>query len=225
MPGYYDDMGAAKRPVRRAANGSMKQIAQQYSVFREGFEVVSRVLYDYQTYAQAGQTSLTFFQNPVGQSSKTLADTNLTLPGQISANQQFLCNCIEVDFMPGNVASRTGAVVADNFNDQKKVGESGYLQFYIGTKEYYTGAPLKHFPTNTATVGTGALSDTTTAAASRVTVIDMPFNAGKLCKIKPVMIPPNETFNVTLIWPTAVAVSVAGRIGVRLNGNLYRRSQ
>lgn len=217
------DLGATRR--RRPAPGSLKGTIAKYGVFGPGWEQLTRDIYDYQTYAQAGQTILNFFQLPVGQNSKTLADTNLTSQGSFPANQMFLAQRIEVDFIPGNVASATGAIVAANTNDVKLVGESGFLQFSIGTKEYYTGAPLKRFPTNNGIGGLVALSDTTTAAAARVTKIDAPYIVGHPCGIKPVMIPSNETFGVTLNWPTAVAVSVAGRIGVRLGGVWFRRSQ
>ncbi|MGZ7265373.1 hypothetical protein ACXWP3_09695, partial [Streptococcus pyogenes] len=53
----------------------------KYSVNRPGWEAIKQSLYDYQAYAAAGQTNLTFFALPVGQSSKTLSDTNMTLAG------------------------------------------------------------------------------------------------------------------------------------------------
>lgn len=222
------------RPRRMASNAiksssgsrmTMQSIDDKYAVFRQGFEGITQDLYDYQTYAQAGQTQLTFFQVPVGQSSKTLADTNMQIAGQLPQAQKFLCDGIRVDFIPGAVASATGAIVAGNWNDTKLVGESGSLTFNIGVKTYHQGAPLKCYPVNKRIAGAFALSDTTTAAAARVTKIDYASFDGELTKINPVMIPSNESFAVTLTWPAAVATAVAGRIGVRLDGILFRRSQ
>jgi hypothetical protein len=216
------DNRRTKRPINP---NSMMGVNKKYDAFREGWEVITQPLYDYQTYAQAGQTLLSFFQTQAGSSGKTFADTNMQMAGQLPANQRFLVGSIAVDFIPAGVASQTGAVVEANFNDMTKIANSGYLQFNLGTKQYYTGAPLKFFPTNTGVGGVGSLSDTTTAAAARVTTLDAPIMVGNVCRIKPIMIPSNETFSVSLNWPAAVSISVAGRIGVRLGGNLYRRSQ
>lgn len=41
----------------------------------------------------------------------------------------------------------------------------------------------------------------------------------------PVMLEPTQNFKVTLNFPTAVAITNAGRIGVNLHGVLYRNSQ
>lgn len=211
--------------MRSGANQAISAIEQKYGVFAEGWEKISADLYDYQTYAQAGQTSLNFFQTPLGQNSKTIVDTNMQLAGQLPTGQKFLVTGIQVDFMGGNVASATGAIVAANTNDMKIVGEGGALTFTIGVKNYYQAAPLKRFPAAQYVCGDFAISDTTTAAASRVTKIELPKFGGMPCNINPVMIPSTESFGVALTWPTALAVSVAGRIGIRLSGMLYRRSQ
>ena len=227
------NLGAPRAPISRpgmilSSSGQRFTVADidaKYGVFRQGMEAISQDLYDYQAYAAAGQTNLSFFQLPIGQGGKTLADTNMTSASSLPQSQMFLATGIRVDFMPGNVASATGAIVAANANDVKLVGESGSLTFVIGSKTYHQGAPLKVYPVGYRLDGAFALSDTTTAAAARVTKIDLAYFGGEPRQINPVMIPSNETFSVTLQWPAAVAVSVAGRIGVRLDGVLFRRSQ
>lgn len=200
---------------------------EQFSVNRPGqIEVVRSSLYDFQTYAQAGQTSLQFFQVPKGQSSKTFADTNMTLAGQLAAPQSFLIETIEVFFFPLNAISATGAIVAENFNDVYDVAKSGWLELFIGSKPYLDEAPIGKFPPRCGITGIGALADTTSAAASRVTVIDYASFGGPVYQLQPnILLTPSQNFTVTLNWPTAVAISVAGRIGVNLGGILYRNSQ
>jgi len=222
---YYDEMGAARRKKKPINPNSMRGVDAKYNAFRQGWEVITQPLYDYTTYVAAGQTLLSFFQIQAGSGGKSLADTNMQMAGQLPANQQFLVGTIAVDIIPAGVASQTGAVVDANFNDMTRIANSGYLQFNLGTKVYYTGAPLKFFPTNTGIGGVAALSDTTTAGAGRVTTVDAPILVGQVCRIKPIMIPSNETFSVSLNWPVAVPISANARIGVRLGGNLYRRSQ
>jgi len=204
---------------------TMVDLDEKFAVFRQGFEGISQDLYDYVTYPAAGTTGLNFFQVPIGQSTKTLADTNMINQGQLPQSQKFLVTGIRVDFLPANVASSTGAVVAANANDMKAVGETGALQFTIGVKTYHQGAPLKSYPVGYRIGGDFALSDTTTAAAARVTKVDLAYWAGEVRQINPVLIPSNESFNVSMQWPTAVSITTQARIGVRLDGILFRRSQ
>lgn len=200
---------------------------KKFAVNRPGqIESVKQSLYDFQTYAQAGQTSLTFFQVPVGQSSKTRADTNMTIAGSLPQPQHFLLQGIEIHFFPANPVSATGAIVAENINDVYDVFKSGWLDLFIGSKSYLTEAPIGRFPPSAGVAAASALSDTTTAAASRVTVVDYArFGGQPYAMDPPILLVPNQNFNVTLNWPTAVAIAVAARIGVVLKGTLYRNSQ
>ena len=47
----------------------------------------------------------------------------------------------------------------------------------------------------------------------------------RYAEITPFFIPQTQNFQVGLYWPTAVAVTIAGRIGVVLDGFYYRQSQ
>ncbi len=72
---------------------------QQYDVNRRGeYEGIRQTLYDSAAYAAAGQTQLQFFQIPQGQSSKTIADTNMKSAGQLPQPQHFLVESIEIHF-------------------------------------------------------------------------------------------------------------------------------
>jgi len=198
-----------------------------YNVNRPGqVEAVRSSLYDFQTYAQAGQTQLQFFQVPKGQAGKTFADSNMTLAGSLPAPMSFLVQSIEVMFFPLNPVSVTGAVVASNWNDAYAVGKSGWLELFIGSKPYLDEAPLMKFPPRTGLTGNGQLSDSTTAAAARVTVIDYASFGGPIYEmVPPILLVPSQNFIVTLNWPAAIPINVAGRIGINLGGILYRNSQ
>jgi len=207
----------------------------RYSVNRPGWEAVKQSLYDYQAYAAAGQTNLSFFALPVGQSSKTLSDTNMTLAGQLPKNQEFLVTSIEVWFVPTTptvaaaMPSFFGAQAAQVIiNDSYIVGRAGNLNLTIGAKPYLQEAPLGRFPAKAYFDMSAALSDATTAAAALQTRTGYGRWAGRpyLLDPAPLLLPENQNFSVTLNWPEGVqAISNPGRIGVILDGILYRRSQ
>jgi hypothetical protein len=79
-------------------------------------EIIRQRLYDYQLYANAGTTQLSFFQQPVGSgltsaigstvgAVKTLWDTNMTLGGTLPSGQAYMVESIEVVFFPGSVTT------------------------------------------------------------------------------------------------------------------------
>lgn len=201
---------------------------QQYNVNRpDQIEAIKASLYDFQPYAAAGQTQLSFFQTPKGGASgKTLADTNMTAAGSLPAPISFLVQSIEIYFFPLNGISATGEVVASNWNDVYTIAKSGWLELFIGSKPYLDEAPLIKFPPRCGIAGVGALSDTTTAAADRVSKIDYASFGGEPYDLKPpILLVPTQNFEVTMNWPALVPITVAGRIGVQLGGILYRNSQ
>jgi hypothetical protein len=200
----------------------------QYDVNRSGMvEAVKASLYDFQPYAQAGQTSLTFFQVPVGQSSKNLDDTNMVSAGQLPAPQNFLVQGIEIHFFPGVLPSIVGSqVTSDAVNDVWKVAKSGFLNFFIGSKSYLTEAPLMRFAPKNGLIVSSSLSMTATSGASGLAGIAYANFGGRPYDLNPpIVLRPTQNFNVSLNWSTAVSVSVAARIGVILTGILYRQSQ
>lgn len=213
-----------------------RKMLSQYVVNREGWEGIKQTLYDFQPYAAAGSTQLNFFALPIGQGGKTQSDTNMTLAGQLPTNQEFLVQSIEVHFFPttptvaADMPSAIGArAVANALNDEYIFRRSGNLNLFIGSKTYLEEAPLQKFPPKAYYDITGsAASDTTTAAA------DAAFRAtfAKACG-RPYMLHPasllltsNQNFAVSLNWPEgAQAITNPARVGVSLDGFLYRRSQ
>ena len=86
-------------------------------------EIVRQRFYDYQLYATAGTTQLTFFSAPVGQglttalggtagTAKTLWDTNLELPNTLPSGKAFMIESIEVLFFPGSVSTANTYTIA-----------------------------------------------------------------------------------------------------------------
>jgi len=209
----------------------------QYAVNRGGeYEGIRQTLYDFQAYAQAGATTQTFFQVPVGQGGKTLADTNMETAGTLPAPKHFLVQSIEIYFFPAddivtisNTAA-TDAVVSNYANDVQKVAEGGSLDFFIGSKSYLQEAPLMRFPPKTSlkTELAASLQMKQAVAADEAGQITMDYAVadGRPYFIDPwILLTPTQNFNVKLSWPTAVAVSDVGRIGIVLDGILYRLSQ
>lgn len=207
---------------------------QQYQVNRAGQkEVIWQPQYDFQVYPAAGVGALTFFQAPIGQSGKTKADTNLEAAGQFPRPKEFLVNHIEVLFFPGVPPARgqrntAAALGTPQFaNDMYAFRQSGFLELFIGSKTYLTDGPMALFPPSGRLAGHAALSDSTTAGAAQGTQVDYADAAGALYEITPVLLESNQNFNVTINFPTAVALpsGIAARVGVRLGGWLTRNSQ
>lgn len=207
----------------------------RFNVNRNGWEAVRQSLYDFTAYAAAGQTQLTFFALPVGQSSKTLSDTNMSLAGQLPANQEFLVQSIEVLFLPtvpavaaANPSAFGAQAVAAGVNDAYIVSRTGNLTFTIGSKPYLQEAPLGRFPAKTGLEVRAALADVSTAGANFQSRIAFARAVGRPYLLSPadLRLTSTQNFSVTLNWPEGVqAITNAGRIGVILDGVLYRRSQ
>lgn len=199
------------------------QALQQFSVNREdAIEELAWSFYDFSTYDAAGQTSLSFFQSPVGQAGKTLADTNMDLAGQIPKGQNFLVEAICVEFFPADAIFQAAASAYSD--DVKAVAENGILTFSVGSKNYKQEAPLGIFPQQYRQTGFAAIAETNTTTLDSINYSQ---NVGKEHKIIPVRLTSNQNFNVTLSWPAVVALpsSANGRIGVRLVGRLFRNAQ
>lgn len=225
----------------RGANFPSFGEVQEWSVNRAGeYEVLRQSLYDFQAYPAAGALSTLFFQVPQGQGGKTIHDTNLELAGQLPAPKHFLVQSIEVYFFPANtvgpvtIKDGTGVVVVESefANDVYQVLRAGALDFFIGSKSYLQESPLLRFPPKTRLDTEFATSQTVlqTAAADTTeqVLMDYASSMGRPYNIDPwVLIAPTQNFNVTISFAALVPTPSAGigRIGVVLDGLLYRLSQ
>lgn len=204
----------------------------RYDVNRRGQdEAVRQSLYDFQTYDGAsGQTSLTFYAVPIGQSSKTKADTNMTIAGMLPSPQRFLAQSIEIYFFPGGEISRnfTAAGDLDAWSDDMETfyHSVGHLELTIGSKPYLTEAPFIRFPPKCFLKGSHAIAGTYTATAGNF--FDMSHAGGRPYFLHPpLLIPSNQNFDIKLNWPTAVSMpsGLNARVGLVMDGLLYRYSQ
>lgn len=209
---------------------------KQFAVNRpDQYEITKQTLYDTQTYAAAGQTSLTFFQDPIGASGKTKADTNMESSGQLPAPKYFLVESIEIRFFPGispvtSSAGPVAPVAAESFfsNDMYSFQQNGFLDFFIGSKSYLTEAPLGKFPAKTKLEAAYGVAASAASTVDAFVNMDYATMAGRPYFIDPqITLIPNQNFNVTLNWPTAVALpsTVDARVNITLDGLLYRLSQ
>lgn len=203
---------------------------QAYNVNRAGqAEVIWQPTYDYQTYPAAGTTKLTFFQTTVGASGSTEADTNIEAAGQFPSPKAFLVTGLQVFFDAGNAVQQQAADLTtppENWNDTTDVLlGSAFLKFFIGSKDYLVDAPLAKFTQQFCVGGVSEIAQATGNALDTTTFTDYAVSRGKYYAITPVKLPSNQNFNVSLNFPTAIAVNVDARIGVILDGFQYRLSQ
>lgn len=210
-----------------------QQLNQYDTTIPSTYEALTQSLYDFQAYAAAGATVFTFFANPIGQSGKTADDTNMVLSGQIPAQQIFLVEGIEVQFYPTTptVAAQMPAAfgaqaVAEIVNDVYKVLRAGNFLFTIGSKPYLQEAPLMRLPPKTHLAGFAAVADASTAAVDYQSRIAYAYSTGRPYNLKaPLKLAPNMSFTATINFATAVTITNPGRIGVVLDGILYRQAQ
>lgn len=209
---------------------------KQYAVNQPGvYEITRQTLYDFASYAAAGQTSLNFFQLPQGQAGKTKADTNMETAGSLPSPKHFIVSSIEIMFFPGvepGQYSSAGLVATEFANDVYALMKGGFLDFFIGSKSYLTEAPLGKFPPKTGLEIAAAYAvdrkQTTAANATDQLSMDYARLCGRPYYIEPeITIVPTQNFNVTLNWPVAIPLPSGqpARIGVVLDGLLYRLAQ
>jgi len=203
------------------------QQMKKYDVNRAGaVEAVWSPLYDYQTYPAAGTQELLFFQVPQGQAGKTRDDTNGELAGTLPAPKEFLITSIIVDFVPAADPGRYDvAEAATNWNDNYALHQSGHLVLTIGSKDYVVDAPIGKFPKRWGLVGSSALTGNNADAATN-SLVDYARFGGFPYEVVPYRLIPTQNFVVRLRFDNGVVpITADSRIGVVLNGYLYRLSQ
>ena len=214
-------------------------------------EIVRQRFYDYQLYATAGTTQLTFFSAPVGQglttalggtagTAKTLWDTNLELPNTLPSGKAFMIESIEVLFFPGSVATANtytvaspvlfnataAAAVQSQLADVNSFYQSGMLELNILSKNYLRETPLIAFPPKA-----NFQLDAALASNSATTALNGAVNmraAGRPYYLEPtIALQPAVNFEVVIRYPAAVATPSGfnARVGVILDGYFMRASQ
>lgn len=224
----------------------------KYDVNRpDAQEVIYQPLYDFQIYPTAGQQQFQFFQQAIGAgvtsaagatagSPKTKLDTNMTLNGQVPAPQAFLIEAVEVFFIPGNVSTASTFVdalpskfatvaaetVAGAINDVSRILQNGGLRLFIGAKEYLFDTPLMKFVPGCFIGIDGALASNS-ATLGEASAVGARAMGRSYTLPTPVSLRANQNFNVSVDFGGAVATPSGfnGRIGVVLNGHLFRSAQ
>lgn len=212
----------------------------QYDVNRRGdYEGIRQTFYDSQNYVAAGQLQQQFFQVPLGQGTttapgatgaKTFNDTNMQSAGQLPQPQHFLVESIEIKLYPTPFPTTADATdppaIANFVNDIYEISKSGDLDFFIGSKSYLREGPLDRFPPKTKLDGWSSIHFNEATATDLsisneyATVVGRPYYLDP-----PVLLVPNQNFNVSLNWGALVPVSAIVRVFVILDGLLYRQSQ
>lgn len=215
-------------------------------------EVVRQRFYDYQLYATAGTTQLTFFSAPVGQgltsalggtvgTGKTLWDTNLELPNTLPSGKAFMIESIEVLFLPGSVsttntytpvtptifAAVAAGAIGSQFADVNSFYQSGMLELNILSKNYLRETPMIAFPpkANFEFSAAGVTSNSATTGAIQTGNLKA---SGRPYYISPeIALQPAVNFEVIIRYPSAVTTPSGfnGRVGVILDGYFMRASQ
>jgi hypothetical protein len=229
---------------------TLQQLAL-YKVNRQGAEGIRQSLYDHLLYPTAGQNQLNFFALPMGQgvtsalggvvgTTKTVADTNMDNAGMLPAGKSFLINSIEVPFYAGTVntantftpsvpsvfAAVAAAAVAGQVNDVATFYLSGSLKLFIGSKTYLEEAPLMRFPPKTQLTLDAAVASNS-ATTAELALASAKISGRPYLVEPPIYLENNQNFVVQLNWPGVVATPSGfnGRVGVILDGYLYRNSQ
>lgn len=208
-------------------------------------------LYDSGVYTSASTTSLQFFTVPRGQGttsaigatgSKSYADTNLQLAGQLALGNRFYCTGIEFQIFPMVSASPTvqlnpargtvaesATVTGQYVNTIALLSQTAYIQFTIQNRDYLIDANLLNFPPVNRLAGFSSQADASTAGGtSQYSEIGYASVAGAAYNIVPVYIEPTQAFSLTAFWPSAVTLPTgvaAARIFCRLRGRLIRNAQ
>lgn len=193
------------------------QAARNFSVNVQGvIEALWQPIYDVQTYIAAGQTQLTFFQLPVGQSGRSYALTNAQAAGALPAQVNMIVTQIEIEALP-SAATTAAAYVTDLL----AMCSTGWMEFNIGNKNFLREAPaIGSFPPKHR-LDVFAVNDASAAPA----VFRYAQNRGEIYNITPMLIQSNQNFNVTLNWPTLQTISADATVRVKLNGYQFRTAQ
>lgn len=199
---------------------------QRYNVNRpDQVEAIRQSLWDTQTYLDNSTTQLQFFQIPNGQSSKTLADTNMEAAGSLPAPKSFLIETVELFFFPQNtIASDSTTIAASkNLNDLYQLTKAGWLDLFIGSKSYLQEGPLMKFPPRSGIGGIQVGADSTANTGVRV---DYATLGGPVYELDPpILLVPTQNFKITLTWASAIDIGANCTIVCNLGGILFRNSQ
>lgn len=208
----------------------MSRIHQRISIdqARTDFQVLGGrrqdvgAIYDTQTYAAAGQTSLNFFRQSYSDAGKNKDQTNMKRGGQMPSNEAILVRGIALRFMPG-VDNLKLDGDSSYVKDIVAVMKSGRVHIKTNGVDVVEDGPLALFPNETRLNLTFGIEDNRAAAAGQFAVGQHGDVVGRLYMPEPFLLDKNQAFDAAILWDTAVALpsGVAGRMIMRLIGDKY----
>lgn len=177
-------------------------------------DVIVEPRYDTNLIPAAGTTQLTYFALPIGQgltnfnnvanSTKTLADTNMDLAGQLPAGYNFVVLGFRVQpsFWISNINASAVAAATSNGTDANTWSHGGVFNFTIGSKPFLR-VPLDTIPAGMGVLGGSGVFTAMAAAASSYgwPALSNSFSIGR----QPLELAQTQNFLVSLTWATAVA--------------------
>jgi hypothetical protein len=215
-------------------------------------EQIAQRLYDHALYPAAGVQRIVGFALPQGQgittavgavvgSAKTVHDTNMDLGGQLPNGKVYLCESIEINFVPGASAVTNTFTLArpDSFlaaaaltlnaqiADAYQFYNSGALRFNVLNKVQLAETPLMVFPPKVNFVLDGFVSTNSATTAALAAVSAKAGGRPYFLTDYAIQLQSSMNFDVTLEWPTAVPLPSGfnARVGIILDGVLGRASQ
>lgn len=179
-------------------------------------------IYDTQTYAAAGQTSLNFFRQSYSDAGKNKDQTNMKRGGQMPSNEAILVRGIALRFLPG-VDNLKLDGDSSYVKDIVAVMKSGRVHIKTNGVDVVEDGPLALFPNETRLDLTFGIDDNRAAAAGQFAVGQHGDVVGRLYMPEPFLLDKNQAFDAAILWDTAVALpsGVAGKMIMRLIGDKY----
>lgn len=167
-------------------------------------------LWDSVQIATASTTELQFFQEPIGQSSKTKLDTNMSAAGLITTGDFYDIAAIGIR-LKDSVATQ---IPPDEF---REILYTGYFELWISDRLCFS-ALIDDLPW-----GGGAFGNGSAAAAVEYSVNGSPSIRAMHFLKKKIRIPRNTHFIGKCHWPTAPTPTTAIKMVVKFEGMLWRR--
>lgn len=173
------------------------------------FEIIKQPLYHWQDAPADGFLRMNFFHSAAGLDGNSLEDTNMTTPSQLPASQYFIFRSLHVAVaVEGKLADIQNLILF----------KSARFELVLGSVIYASYAPIGYFPYMAEDIKP---LENLEQFSGIEPVSPVPYNFLD----KKLVLVSNQNFLVTLRWKKLVKAPAIKRIGVILDGNLYRPVQ
>ena len=209
MAEQFNPAARVNRVVPGSAQATIARLGA--GTFGPGAQVMADYLFDTVTLATGAQ-SLDFFSVPLG-GAKTVADTNLTLPGQLPRGQAFEVHYVNCRLLRGSVVASTAAQAA--FADL--LAGSFWRHFFPGSDFWLRHSGAEFLPRTSLSyeIAAGDIS-------SNFVFIN---ELGVSIKEIPQVIGEQVSFGLNVAVPAGVAAALAGaKLQVSYRTNLVKRT-